>query len=127
MLEPALVAYLRAAIPSVDGRVYPGHLPDPPVLPALVYQRIATRRPVSFDGPSAFVRARMQLDVWAASYGEARTIADRLRQVLVGYRGPMGALEVAIPEQVGDLDMFEPDTGLYRVMTEFYIWHSEEV
>lgn len=126
MLEPALVAYLKTEIGGVNGRVYPGHLPDPPELPALVYQRIATRRPVSYDGPSGFVRARVQLDIWSKSYGEARTIAGAVRRALLGYRGPMGGLEVAIPDQASDLDLFEPDTGLYRVSMDFIIWHEED-
>lgn len=126
MLEPGLVAYLKTEIGGVNGRVYPGHLPDPPDLPALVYQRIATRRPVNYDGPSAFVRARMQIDVWSRSYGEARTIAAAVRRALLGYRGAVGSVEVAIPEQPTDLDMFEPDTGLYRVSMDFYIWHEED-
>lgn len=126
MLEPALVAYLREHVPSVGSRVHPGVLPDPPVLPAITYTRVSTRRPVTYDGPHGFVRTRMQLDVWAPSRSQARAVADELRRALLGYRGRMGETEVAIPEQSIDEDLDEPEDGLARVMTEFIIWHEED-
>lgn len=125
MLEPALVAYFREHVPSVGGRVHPGVLPDPPVLPAITYTRVSTRRPVTYDGPQSFVRTRMQIDVWAPSRSQARAVADELRRALLGVRGRLGEMEVAIPAQTIDQDLYEPEDGLARVMTEFIIWHEE--
>lgn len=128
-LEPQLVSHLQndsQLSVLIDGRVYPGHLPDPYLVPAVVYQRISTVREVDYSGAIiAPSEARFQFDVWSKSQGQTRTVAGALRASLLGFAGGMGPFYVGIPRQTNDLDMFEDDTNLYRVMTEFIIWHDE--
>ena len=101
-------------------------LEDPPVLPALVYQRVSTVRDAAYDGAPEFVEARFQIDSWASTRVTARATARAVSAALLGYRGLMGGVAVAIPRQAVDFDSFEEDTRLYRVTAEFIIWHSEE-
>ncbi len=125
-LEPGLRAHLVAAVPGAGGRVHPDRLPDPPALPALVYQRVSTVRGVTYDGPDELVEARFQIDSWATTRAVARANARAVTDALLGYRGVMGDVLVAVPRQPVDFDSFEEDTRLYRVTAEFIIWHSEE-
>lgn len=128
MLESALYQYLSthpdlAAI--VGNRIYPGRLPDNPVLPAIVYARVATSRGVAHDGPLETADARFQFDAWGSSYSSVKAAADRLRRALLGFVGTMGPIRAAIPRQETETDLFEPDTGLYRVSVDYRIWHAE--
>ena len=108
----------------VDSRVYPGRLPDPPTLPALVYTRVSTVGMSAMDGPMADVEARFQIDVWSDRYLDAIKVAEQVRSALLGFTGTMGDKSVSIPRQTNDQDSYEEETKLYRVMTEFIIWHD---
>ena len=125
MLEPQLVAYLQSATSLVGGRYYPDALPDPHTLPAVVYQRVSRVRDMAHDGPVGFVWGRWQFDTWALSRGSAEMVAQELTQAMLGFSGAMGSVQVAVPWQPNDIAMFETETGYYRVMSEFIIWHSE--
>ena len=87
-LEEVIVAKLTgtAAIAAYVGdRLYPGRLPDDDpaqVYPAGVYQRIDT---VDLDGlvcSAEMPTARIQLDWYAASYGEVKLLARVVRATL---------------------------------------------
>lgn len=108
----------------IERRVYPGRLPDPPTLPAVVYTRVSTVGTSAMDGPLADVEARFQIDVWSERYLEAIEVADQVRAAMLGYTGDMGTRSVAIPRMSNQQDSYEEETGLYRVMTEFIIWHD---
>jgi hypothetical protein len=128
LFESALVAYLRADSglnALINGRVHPGRLSSPGEYPALVYQRISTVRRAGYDGRMPLVEARFQFDAWADRQASARQVAQTLTDALLGFNGEMGGYTVQVPRQSNDMDMFEDDAGLYRVMTEFIIWHSE--
>ena len=63
-LETALRAYVLAdaAVTALAGQpMYPRRLPQGPTLPALVYQRIDTRREHDMDGPDGLPRPRVQV------------------------------------------------------------------
>lgn len=127
VFEPALVAYLKGYAglsAEINGRVYPGRLPDPPALPAVTYQRVSTIRVADYDGMVTEASARFQLDCWAETQGQARTVANQLMQALLGYNDDMQGQFVQIPEMSNDFDSYETETGLYRVITEFVIWHE---
>lgn len=125
-IELGLRSHLTTAVPAVAGRIYPDRLPDPPVLPALVYQRVSTVRDAAYDGAPEFVEARFQVDVWSRQAAERRAIARAVSAALLGHHGMMGGVAVAIPRQPMDTDEYETDTGLYRAILEFMIWYSEE-
>lgn len=56
-------------------------------LPRVVYTLIDTVRTYSDKGNSGLVRARYQLDIFAAKVTEARAVADALRIGLESYAG----------------------------------------
>lgn len=129
MLDPQMVAYLKTVTPYntlVSGRIYPDRLPDPPVLPATVYQRVSAPRDAAYDGPLGFNWSRYQFDTWALTRAEARSVARELSRAMLGFSGMMGVTHVAIPSQPQDIDMYETETGYYRVMSEYIIWHTDD-
>lgn len=125
MLDPDLRAYLTNAVPAVVGRIHPDVLPDPPILPALVYQRVTAPQDAPYDGGEIIQQTGYQIDVWSRTASERRTVADAVSAALVGYRGLMGATLVAIPRQSQGFDEHEQDTGLYRAMLQFVLWYQE--
>ena len=83
-LETALRSYVLAdaTVAALAGtRMYPRRLPQGPTLPALVYQRVDTRRLHDFDGPDGLPRARVQIAAWASNVAGAWELANAVRAI----------------------------------------------
>lgn len=129
MLEVALRNHLLTVAPYttiVGQRIHPDALPDPKVLPATVVTRVSRVRDSAHDGPLGFIWGRWQFDTWAETRAQAEAGARELTRALLGFAGQMGAYQVVVPRQSNDMMLFETETNLYRVMSEFIIWHSEQ-
>lgn len=127
-LETALRTYVLAdaAIAAAMGaRMYPRRLPQGPVLPALVYQRIDTRRLHDFAGPDGLPRARVQIAAWAANVQGATDAAALLRARLDGYRGAWGDVAIGACLCVGERDLDDPETGRNAVAQDYLIQFVE--
>lgn len=103
------------------GRIFPSRVPQGQAFPAIVYQRDATRFLRTFDGHNGFTRTGLQVDCYAHSVYEAATLAARVKTALVDYAtAPINLIALD-----NELDLFEPDTELFRVMLQFTVAHIE--
>ena len=110
--------FVELATGIFSGRVYPQTAPAETETPYCTYTRVAAVEQATLDangGTGNPVNTRMQLDVWAASYGEGQDKAAALKSALKGW----GSENIVI----GESDGFEPETKLYRVMLDVSIWH----
>lgn len=128
-LEADLRAFTLAdlAVAGVVGqRMHARKLPQKPELPALVYQRISTRREHDLDGPDGAPRVRMQVTCWAAQPADAYRLAGIVRRRLDGHRGRMGAGGVGFVQCGGERDVEDPDAGRSGVALDFVIFVYEQ-
>lgn len=128
-LEEGLRTYTLAgsAVAALVGtRMYPRMLPQSPTLPALVYQRIDTRREHEHAGPDGLPRPRMQITCWAPLPLSAAGLASAVRQRLDGVRATMGTVVVESCLLVGERDVSDPEPGRYGVALDFMIQYQEE-
>jgi hypothetical protein len=98
----------------VSNRVYPIIMPQNPTLPAVVYTRI-TNTPINVLGHQPTLdQVRVQIDVWANTYKESKTLAKSVRN----------AMETASFSATlqSDDESYEPETGLYRVSSDYYVY-----
>ena len=127
-IEQDLRTYLLGLAPIatlLGTRLYPARLPQGVTLPALTYQRIAGIPEVTYDGAANLSRARIQIDVWADSYGAMVELAKAIRGALSGYRGAMGSTSVTVARVLNEIDMPEPEPPLWRRVMDCAIWHRE--
>jgi len=85
--ERAMFVLLSTTPPlkSVTGkRAFPLELPQAPKYPALVYRVVSAPREYTHDGPAGLVRARVQVDCYAASYDAVADLKEALMTVLGG-------------------------------------------
>lgn len=75
-------------------RVYPIVAPVSAALPFVIYQRSAIERSQTLSVPVGVPRVSVQVDTYAATYEQAREIADALRQNLDGWTGSAYGVEV---------------------------------
>jgi hypothetical protein len=75
-------------------RVYPIVAPVSAALPFAVYQRSVIERNQTLSVPVGVPRVSVQIDTYAATYEEARQIADALRANLDGWSGSAYGVDV---------------------------------
>lgn len=111
----------------IASRIYPRVLPQTPTLPAVVYQRLTTTPTHSHDGASDLDMSRLQLDVWADTYAEAREAAIAIRTTLDGERGMWSGMWISAVLLDSADDFFEDATRMWRQRTDWRVWHATEV
>ncbi len=97
----------------VTGRIYPQEAPEDITKPYVVYSVITSTNPQTFSGLSTLENARVQVDVYADTYGGSRVL--------------MGHVKDAIDENmaVGEVfwnSVFEQNTDIHRQSMDFSLW-----
>jgi hypothetical protein len=115
-----------AAVTALVGqRMHARMLPQTPTLPAIVYQRIDTRRLHDMNGPDGLPRARVQVTSCAATVAAAWDVANAVRARLDGYQGAWGTVTVQSCLCVGERDLDDPETGRIGVAQDYMIQYTE--
>ncbi len=101
---------------AAGDRVYPLLRGEGTGLPALVYTRVGNAPVNSLSGSSGLDQVRVQVDCYAATYNDAKSLAASVRPLLEG--APFKALLQT------DFDFYEPDTKVFRVTQDYYCWQK---
>lgn len=83
----ALVLAIPALSGTVGGRVNWGGSPQGVPHPTIVMTVIDDAAGPTYVGPDGLSQARVQVDCWALTYREAKTVSRAVRDGLDGYRG----------------------------------------
>lgn len=127
-LEAELRTYTLAgaAVAGLVGtRMHARMLPQAPTLPAIVYQRIDTRRLHDLAGPDGLPRARMQVTCWGSTPAVAYSVASVVRERLDGFKGTWGTLTIGSCLCVGERDLDDPEASRNAVALDFMIQYEE--
>jgi hypothetical protein len=128
-MEEAIIARLLgesgvAAI--VTTRIFPGSRPQGSALPAIVLNRISGGPEYADDGEVGLEQARIQIDCWAATYGEAKLLARAVTACLSAVEGTVGATVFQSIELDIERDLREGGSAAadypYRTALDFLIW-----
>lgn len=83
------------AVASLIGsRIYPVLAPSSAALPFAVYRRSSIQRQQTLAGPLGLPTVNMEVQIYSATYENARDVADTFRSVLDGYGGTLNNTEV---------------------------------
>jgi hypothetical protein len=109
----------------VSGRVYGNKLlPQPPIFPAITYFRVSSYRDRTLSGSSGVTRARIQIDVWASKYIDAKNLSELVRLKLDG----LVEGEIQDTEDDNDFDFYEEGENLVKahgVSMDFIFTYDE--
>lgn len=147
MVEKAIVAILQAdaavtaivkgdvdATPPSDWRINKHDIPQGWDLPAVTYQRISTDREQGFSGPIGVLQARVDVTAWAADYGNAKILGEKIRLALNGVHGTYGGVvvrNIVLSSEEEDNELVkrggdqEATDRVYWVGLEFDVWFRE--
>lgn len=116
----------------VGARIYPNHLPQSPVFPALTYTLIDAVHDHTLPKASGIVSARIQFDVFSHNLSECVAVIEAIRQALQRYTGSYGTEEVLASKCVSDRNLSEaPQDGsqnwLYRKSSDYLLKLRESI
>lgn len=92
-------------------------------LPAITLHRISGRRDSHSAGRSGLVSSTVQIDIWGASYKQAKLLARATIRALP--QAPSGNLQGIFIESESDSFEGEDPTPLYRTRLDISVWHTE--
>lgn len=135
IIEKGLFAYLSNESDITDivsTRIYPMIVPQGTAYPAITYDLTANTPEMTNDGESGLTEANFVLKCWAATYAEAKNLAETLRLNLNGFgKGTMGAVTVNRASKTDDSDMTPELEGnlsivkAYGVAFDLQIWYQQ--
>lgn len=98
ILEEALRGVLladTALAGLIGGRMYPERAPQGAARPLVVFELVSTGRDYTHEGDSGYRRQRVQFNAYAERYATARAVADAMADVLSGFCGHLGGLDIS--------------------------------
>jgi len=123
-IKQALFAHLKNL---VNGRMYPGRLPQEPTYPAITYRRISDAGLMAHDGPGDLNTARFQFDCHG-THAQAEDTATAIKQALNGFTGIMGGaggVEIHGTFWQNTHDAFSGKTNIDKISVDFKILYKE--
>ncbi len=112
----------------VEQRVHPLIIPQNErgvaAQPCLVYQVITRERSKTRCGTIDLVRTSMQIDAYGRTYASAKAASEACVAAMLDYRGTVGGVTIKDVALSAEIDLMDPEPGLYRVSNTFEIWHT---
>lgn len=130
LIEEALQGYLEghAGVSAlVSNRVYPSMLRQNSTLPAVTYTRISGEHDYVHRGPIGRARPRFQIDAWGSTYANVKSVAEQVKLAMMAFIGTFSGVVVQDTKARGEIDLFEPDTRIYRVSATYEVTHTEGI
>ena len=126
-LTSAIVQILvtNAAVAAITTRVRPLVLDDPDALPAIVVTPISEVPTERFGALPGHMTVRVQVDAYAETYDGAETLGAAVYNALQDYSGTSETVVIQIVRQLTASPVFESETGRYRVMRDFEVFHNQ--
>ncbi|MBB6144719.1 oligoribonuclease NrnB/cAMP/cGMP phosphodiesterase (DHH superfamily) [Silvibacterium bohemicum] len=122
MIETDLYSVLSSAtqITTITGtNIYPVVLPINTTATALTYRIVGTITDPTLD-TSGLVKARVQIDCWAADYNDAVTLRAAVISVLNGYENAA----TFAAQLLNQSDSFAQDLLRYIATVEFFVLYD---
>lgn len=114
-VQQQLAALLTGAT-DAGVEVHPVIAPDMVPKPYIVYQRVSSNSENVMSGDSGLVNTRMQIDVYALTYGQAVAIARQIDVLMAGW--------VLQNVSVLSQDGYEDAVKLFRISNDYSVWHT---
>lgn len=132
-IETALYATVieDATVNAIIGtRFFPNVVPQSAKIPAATYMQISGPRVHSVEGALGMVKARYQINCWAAKYSTVKDLAEAIRKQLDGFSGTVNTVQIQSIMLVdeGDFPKLTDDAEVtlrYGKRLDFIIWFQE--
>jgi len=119
-VEAALFERLKAQVGTVSNRVYAGIAPQTVSKPYLTTHKLSPGFTYTHDARSKLAGPRFQVSVFASTYASAKAVEAEVITALESWKTSL--VQGVFVEAAQDLH--EPETGLYHIPIDAFIWHT---
>lgn len=109
----------------VSTRIYPVIAAQGATPPYVVHSRISGVRESAMGADTGVARARVQVSSYGLTYSSAKNVAKQSRLALQRYSGTIGADEILAIFVENDIDLYEEDTRLFHVASDYLVFYRE--
>lgn len=119
----------------VGTRIYTLQADQKAAHPLVILQEISGVPEYSSDGEAGIAQSRVQVSNWSTTHAQARSLANKIRLSLSGFRGDIGtspAFKVHAIFIDNAHDTTDQTPGVdqhyyYGVQSDYIIWHAQSV
>lgn len=108
----------------IETRIYPLHLPQSPQFPAITFQVVGTTGINTLDAPMSLIGTTIQIDSWANTHIDVKSLAGAVRAILNGYQGLLSTKKAQDIVYKNEVDLRDPETNKFRVVQFYEVWHT---
>ena len=109
----------------VADRIYPNVKAQDAALPYVTYRRVSSTRYSAMGTDAPVVKARFQLDVFAATYDSMSAVRDQVRAAMQRWRNSGTGSTVQDTFIENETDLFEDDTRQQHVAIDVEVNYIE--
>mgnify|MGYP003557028686 CR=1 FL=1 len=127
-VENALVNILKAdsAVAAlVVTRVFFADAPQTPPVPFILMTRVGTQFVHSLNSNAGLSRARIQLDCYAKTQKEARSVGQAVKDAIDTFRGTNSDVIIQGVLLLDSMDGYDESPELRRVTQDYHVWYNE--
>lgn len=110
---------LRALLVPLGHPVVWGGLGQGTALPRIALYQVSGTEGATLDGAEGFVKGRVQVDVYGATYASALLVARQVRTTLSGYSG--GAIWSVLLDSIRDRPEEDGGEVIQRISLDFAV------
>jgi hypothetical protein len=104
-------------------RISPNRKKQDTALPAVTFERVSTQRFSAMSVDSNVIKARFQVDVWAATYSSASAVRDQVIAALQRWKNTSGTT-VFDTFILTENDLYEDDIDQHHIAIDIEINYS---
>lgn len=125
MIVDSFFSYLGAQVGVTSlcpaSKMFPLTIPEGTAPPAITFSLDSDERDPLFDGPGELKQALIDTSAWHNDHAAAHALADAMESALANYRGAFGSKTAEHIRLARKFELFESDSGLYRVSQQFLV------
>lgn len=113
-----------ATVKTITTRCYPLTIPQHPTYPLMLYMDVSGSVDNHLRSDSGMAHPRYQIEAWAKTKAEARTLATAMRSALNQYSGTVGTVVIGSIIAVNEHSKYESEIKVYRAIKDYMIWYN---
>lgn len=99
----------------VSNRIYPSIVNQDPTYPCISHLQVSEVGITELSGASDLINPNWQIDAWDTSYSGAKALMAQIRSA-------MDAATLFKSILITEIDIYEQELNIHRVMAEFSLW-----
>lgn len=114
----------------VSTRIYPLKFPENATFPCITFMRVATNAGHTMDGGGERRVSVVRIDCWdrgLSAYKNAKTLARAVTSALSNWREVVSGVDVQSFMQENEIDSWDSEAGVARVIQSWRTFHSETI